>query len=821
MNIIPQGFLNSIKTPLNPLTLTTPSVVAGSVLKSYIQGQSVGSTLSITTNPGNKYSLISQDISVISTVSEVKANVIGPAIIGSTSTSVGTETIVITETLIGSQGSPKNTSISINMSTGTSASSVAFFGDSITYGVGVFPLGNVNLCWSGLVTTALGAVGLNQGLSGTVLQNSIDSSGSSRASNGRNRFVSALLGVNKKNKVYILYGFNDARYIAAPDTLNVSNYTIQYKEILSGLIIGGYDISDITIGTPWYINSQGLLTGSTGFAGQSRSKFEEYVAAVIEVATEFGVNYANVYLAGQNAFAENGTFNTADYIHPNYIGHALIANTMLAASPVNTNSKPASLTANSNGQHLLAVIPPVASATGYEFQYGTEGTYSFNNSVVLASTSTYWTNLSSNSYRVRARAVFSGSTYSPWVFAASSATTSLITSWPMSDSFTGTGTSITSETGNNWTLQTGYSPVSPALIDTNNRLYSVSTNSVYQSTSIPLTPDYYVEGGFVSSSNTATDVFFIAGRMQSTSDTYYYGQYTQSDHAWKLFSRVNGISTQLGSSYTGDNFISSNRVVRLSMIGSTISLRVSPTISSSTAIIVAQVTDVSIPSAGAPGFGFLSAQSITTGIHLDAMNTAILTNNSSSWPAIDNFIDIPGSKLLGHISDTGNIWSSQPCQGIMIDTPYISSANRVYGISSSILQNSAIPPSADYYVEAVFYYITLLSTEIGGIAGRMQSTSHTLYFCRYSASAAGWQLFKTVLGVSTQLGATIAATVLSGDTYTVRLTMIGTTISVSVNSVTIISVTDSSITTAGFAGIRLASISSDTTGLHIDSFTTG
>lgn len=73
-----------------------------------------------------------------------------------------------------------------------------------------------------LIGGAMGAGTIrNKGIAGTVLQNSIAAGGAPLASNGRDRFVADLLGANRSERLYILYGANDLRYTAAPATFNL------------------------------------------------------------------------------------------------------------------------------------------------------------------------------------------------------------------------------------------------------------------------------------------------------------------------------------------------------------------------------------------------------------------------------------------------------------------------------------------------------------------------------------------------------------------------------------------------------------------------
>lgn len=211
------------------------------------------------------------------------------------------------------------------------------FGDSITVGQNATIPANY---WINIVGARLGATVLNAGIAGTVLQNSNDAGAAPRASNGRDRYVADVTGANKRDTIFLAYGFNDARYTGAPTTFNLSFYAIDMREVLIGLLAAGYTSDKIVIVSPYYITDTGLATGSAGFTGQTRAVFESFVEASRKVAREFGCWYIDVYaamLAGGGA-----SLIDVDNIHPTDAGHLVIANAVMNATrspitlPVNT-----------------------------------------------------------------------------------------------------------------------------------------------------------------------------------------------------------------------------------------------------------------------------------------------------------------------------------------------------------------------------------------------------------------------------------------------------------------------------------------------------
>lgn len=214
-----------------------------------------------------------------------------------------------------------------------SVASVVGFGDSITVGTAASDAAHR---WLNIVAATLGGTLLNQGISGTVLQNSADSGGSARANNGRDRYVAALLGANKQEMAIIAYGVNDGRYTGAPATLNVANYKSDYREIVRGLLAAGYAQDRIVIVTPHYITDYGFTQGSAGFTGQTRVGYEAFVQAARELAIELGVFFADSYGAMKSAGAEPGlnSEGSMDGIHPGDNFMAVIAAAVLAARRV-------------------------------------------------------------------------------------------------------------------------------------------------------------------------------------------------------------------------------------------------------------------------------------------------------------------------------------------------------------------------------------------------------------------------------------------------------------------------------------------------------
>lgn len=199
-------------------------------------------------------------------------------------------------------------------------SGIRVFGDSITAG---FNASEPHLAWPALFAIEVGSVPVrNLAIAGTVLQGSPLADGEARPANGVGRFTEALLDTEHRDAILILYGYNDARYAKAPNSINVGNFRRDYARILGRLIAAGH-ADRLAIGSPPYIPEAGLSVGSVGFTGQSRQGFEAYVRATAELAQSHDIFYAPVY-ERMKSF-DDGTLASPDIIHPNDAGHQIIS----------------------------------------------------------------------------------------------------------------------------------------------------------------------------------------------------------------------------------------------------------------------------------------------------------------------------------------------------------------------------------------------------------------------------------------------------------------------------------------------------------------
>ncbi|MFB9947883.1 SGNH/GDSL hydrolase family protein [Rhizobium puerariae] len=194
------------------------------------------------------------------------------------------------------------------------------FGDSITAG---FNANQPHLAWPALFAAEVDGFPIrNHAIPGTVLQGSRLADGKPRPDNGIGRFRQALVDTPPHHDaILILYGYNDARYTSAPETMNVRNFSRDYAQMLEELVRAGH-AKRLAIGSPPYIPDAGFSVGSTGFSGQTRSGFEDYAEAVRKLAQSFSIFYAPVY---ERMKAEgDGVLASPDLTHPNDAGHRVI-----------------------------------------------------------------------------------------------------------------------------------------------------------------------------------------------------------------------------------------------------------------------------------------------------------------------------------------------------------------------------------------------------------------------------------------------------------------------------------------------------------------
>lgn len=149
----------------------------------------------------------------------------------------------------------------------------------------------------------------------------------------------------------------------------------------------------------------------------------------------------------------------------------------------------------------------------------------------------------------------------------------------------------------------------------------------------------------------------------------------------------------------------------------------------------------------------------------------------------------------------------------------ISDAGRMRLNGTTQYWNSFTPSIPDYDVEGDAVCVTDGSAFRTGIIARAVDADNYFYL-RYAGSTTGWQLFRRVAAVATQMGSTYSGAIGAGNTARPRLRCDGDQISAYLGETLIIGpiTYGSALTAAGKCGVYNASSSSvtNTTGVHVD-----
>jgi hypothetical protein len=185
--------------------------------------------------------------------------------------------------------------------------------------------------------------------------------------------------------------------------------------------------------------------------------------------------------------------------------------------------------------------------------------------------------------------------------------------------------------------------------------------------------------------------------------------------------------------------------------------------------------------------------------------------------AFDSFTDADGTALTSHTADTGQSWTKNATASNNTAAPTID-GNRAHGenASTASVYTLIAPAVADYVVSCDVVMRSDNNLSTCGPIGRLVSGVVTYYHVRYNTLGNVWQLFKWVANSATQLGADQAQTLTVDQAYRAELRMLGSLISMVVDGVVLVSVTDTAIPAAGLAGLKWASPATSTVGVHLD-----
>lgn len=186
--------------------------------------------------------------------------------------------------------------------------------------------------------------------------------------------------------------------------------------------------------------------------------------------------------------------------------------------------------------------------------------------------------------------------------------------------------------------------------------------------------------------------------------------------------------------------------------------------------------------------------------------------------ASDTFTGADGTALASHSPEIGAGWTRSATASDGAGDPLIS-GGRIYNPTSNIrVYYITGLDLADCEVSADVVLRTDTNNASSGVVGRHNFGAITFYLARYNDTVNAFQLHKYVAGVATQLGSDAAATLTADQAYRLTLAMRGSSIRLLVDGLLAVSVTDTAITAAGKAGVRLGGTASTTTGTHLDNF---
>lgn len=211
-----------------------------------------------------------------------------------------------------------------------------FFGDSNTYAAFTGSVVTFNQRWSYLVSQNMGIIEDGQGLCGTLLQNTSQSTQpyptystitiqtlnppltpGTTVTDGFDTYGLRIVS-EYPDYVFIMYGLNDMRWNGS----SLSNFQTQLDTIVADLIKKRMNPNRIYLGNVPYINPSGYAAAAPNNGG-SNALHLQYNTAVQTVARKYRCKYADVY----NQMLNNGgnsLVSASDYIHANVAGHVQI-----------------------------------------------------------------------------------------------------------------------------------------------------------------------------------------------------------------------------------------------------------------------------------------------------------------------------------------------------------------------------------------------------------------------------------------------------------------------------------------------------------------
>lgn len=179
----------------------------------------------------------------------------------------------------------------------------------------------------------------------------------------------------------------------------------------------------------------------------------------------------------------------------------------------------------------------------------------------------------------------------------------------------------------------------------------------------------------------------------------------------------------------------------------------------------------------------------------------------------DDFLDTTATALTAHTGVVGATWTLPGSESTAIaktinnaiGSHAISLDTAVSGLAAGHYLSSGTPPSADYFVRAIWNHGTAPADGAVGISLRTKADCSECYLIQYNWATSAWQLYKKVAGTLTQLGSDVAQTLTASTAYEIMFSAIGTALLFTVDKVTKFSTTDAAVTAVGKVGLRWVS----------------
>jgi hypothetical protein len=170
----------------------------------------------------------------------------------------------------------------------------------------------------------------------------------------------------------------------------------------------------------------------------------------------------------------------------------------------------------------------------------------------------------------------------------------------------------------------------------------------------------------------------------------------------------------------------------------------------------------------------------------------------------DTMTAAAGTTLNATTSSSGHEWDKHPASLATVFI-YDSTGGAVHVTNTfggETLIAAVVPPSPNYYVEAVVHAYTVGVSQYPIILARLDPNAMSYYGFIYNSPDQQWEIEKIIRGGAGILLGTPYAQALSNADYTIRITVNGPSITCDVDGVTRITATDYDLTQPGRAGLQ-------------------